>query len=313
MTLLEKLGKGVSRPIYSANLIYKIISRKINRKFYSLFHRRNNPGIKVFEQDWDNLIILDGCRNDLLRSNDFPSGDYHTKLSGGSHTLEFMNHNVSNTFLDDVVWVTANPQVVKFEERIYHVKHVWEESWDDENKTVMPSSMVDAAIDVRSRFPDKRIVIHFAQPHYPFVGEKAEKNLPSHSTFDVDGILESDSGTNRIWIQVKEGRVDSKDAMEAYRENLELALPHVKNLINKLDGKTVVTSDHGNAIGDWSFPIPLRIYGHPSGFYLDNLVRVPWVVFDSDDRRKVVSTDEKKTNDIDQEVIADRLEDLGYK
>lgn len=95
----------------------------------------------------------------------------------------------------------------------------------------------------------------------------------------------------------------------AYIENLQLTLPHVERLCDELPGKTVVTSDHGNAFGEWG------VYGHPHNRYLDCLINVPWLEFDGDDTRKKVTTGEidETTTEFDEGVVDDRLSALGYK
>ena len=49
-----------------------------------------------------------------------------------------------------------------------------------------------------------------------------------------------------------------------------------RTLIESLDGKTVVTSDHGNLFGRRLWPIPLQKYGHPPGLRFPELIEVPW-------------------------------------
>lgn len=41
-------------------------------------------------------------------------------------------------------------------------------------------------------------------------------------------------------------------------------------LKNLSDKKVVITSDHGEAFGEWG------IYGHPGGVYIKALTEVPW-------------------------------------
>ncbi|MFB6187206.1 MAG: hypothetical protein ABEI86_10115, partial [Halobacteriaceae archaeon] len=53
-----------------------------------------------------------------------------------------------------------------------------------------------------------------------------------------------------IWEQLYEGSVSVDRVWEAYRENLELTFPHVERLIDTFQEYTVVTSDHGNALGE---------------------------------------------------------------
>jgi hypothetical protein len=61
----------------------------------------------------------------------------------------------------------------------------------------------------------------------------------------------------------------------AYKENLRHVLKNVEDLLEIINGKTVITSDHGNLIGDRLSPIPVRGYGHPSGLRAPELVKDP--------------------------------------
>jgi hypothetical protein len=57
---------------------------------------------------------------------------------------------------------------------------------------------------------------------------------------------------------------------EYYRKDLRLALKEVKRLIESLDGKVVVTSDHGELLGEGG-------WGHYIGGKEKELIEVPWL------------------------------------
>jgi hypothetical protein len=79
-------------------------------------------------------------------------------------------------------------------------------------------------------------------------------------------------------------------------------------------GKTVVTSDHGNYVGERASPIPIQEYGHPRGLYDDPVVRVPWLENTCGSRRKIVKGPREVTaENIKSETVINRLQDLGYK
>lgn len=99
---------------------------------------------------------------------------------------------------------------------------------------------------------------------------------------------------------------------EAYQENIELVLDVVEPLLDDIDGKTVVSSDHSNLVGDWISPIPCRGYGHPPTIYVNEPVKVPWLTIDGD--RREITADPPETHDEPEaDVIEDRLSALGYK
>jgi hypothetical protein len=170
---------------------------------------------------------------------------------------------------------------------------------------------VQATLGAESKFPEKRIVAHFMQPHYPFLGKKG-KSLPNHATFTGDGIRVADTEAPTIWELLRNGSVDTNEVWEAYEENLHLVLPPVKNLIDSLRGKSVVTADHGNAFGEFGFPIPLRTYGHPQGLRYKSLIKIPWLVYEGDERKAVKSGSIREDSDTSSN-LEERLSHLGYR
>jgi hypothetical protein len=66
--------------------------------------------------------------------------------------------------------------------------------------------------------------------------------------------------------------------MKAYRSNLDLVFPIVETLLSIFKGKTIVTSDHGQACSERATPLKIPIYGHPNGVHIPTLVEVPWLV-----------------------------------
>ena len=89
-------------------MIYKIIQiikkiKSANNLFdsYFIFLRiiinmilyRRNKGSNFLDKEWDNLIILDGCRYDYFKSLYLKrkiKGTLHKMLSIGTHTVEFL-------------------------------------------------------------------------------------------------------------------------------------------------------------------------------------------------------------------------------
>jgi arylsulfatase A-like enzyme len=61
---------------------------------------------------------------------------------------------------------------------------------------------------------------------------------------------------------------------QVYNANLRRALESVEELIESLDGKVVITADHGEMLGEKG------LYSHPHGVYFKELVEVPWFVVD---------------------------------
>ena len=191
--------------------------------------------------------------------------------------------------------------------------NVWlDEGWNEETGTVRAETMTEAALDAVERFPHKRLVVHYMQPHYPFV--PAETDFDKDHLQQIDGDSDGPTGEN-VWNQKFTGdlNISRDDLWSIYIENLEYALEHVAELLEALSGKTVVTSDHGNYVGERASPIPIREYGHPRGLYDEPVVRVPWLVYEDGSRRDIRTEDADSTGDIESSVVIDRLQDLGYR
>ncbi|RDI69746.1 hypothetical protein [Halopelagius longus] len=318
MYSLSQLKRGLDSP--------HLLVREANRLVHTRGNRRHNDGIDVFSEDWDNLFILDACRYDMFRDQHDLPGRLESRVSQGAHTSEFLEANVADRDLRDTVYVTASPMYYRKRDELdaefHDVVNVWKEGgWHDTYRTVMPETVVEYAQTAAERYPNKRLLVHFLQPHYPFVGETGQKY------FDLDDLaFEWDAAFG------DELGVSDEILWRAFRENLDVALPHVERLMQSLPGKTVVSADHGQMIGDRSRPVPNREYGHPPGIYTTELTKVPWLVFENGPRKTIhhgaaegeAETDrEASSEDISlgdgeeeeteaDDLVEDRLESLGY-
>ena len=97
-------------------------------------------------------------------------------------------------------------------------------------------------------FPDKKIIVHFLPPHYPFVRKPI-----SRGGIGPDLPERKDSA----WELAEKGKIDHRAVEEAYRDNIAYIDSYIGEIAEKLEGKTMLTSDHGNFVGE------AGIYGHP--------------------------------------------------
>jgi|AntDeeMinimDraft_6_1070357.scaffolds.fasta_scaffold01336_5 hypothetical protein len=308
MYSVRQIKKGVEKTLDNP----KFGIRELNRIFYSIKSgsQYNKEGAKIIEADWDTLIILDACRYDMFEKQCTLEGTLEKKVSRGSHTSQFLQGNFANETLHDTVYTTATPQMEKRSESIntefHSINNVWDtDRWDNNIGTVPPSSMNIAALEAIEQFPNKRHIIHYIQPHFPFVGSQfAELG---------QGVVNNSDDTVDMWGEIFDGvaTVNKNKLWDAYRHNLDLALESVEELLKENLGKVIVTSDHGNMIGERSKPIPIKEWGHPPGIYTKELVTVPWLEIESEDRRKIVSEEPVDTIDT-QNNVEERLANLGY-
>jgi hypothetical protein len=289
--------------------------REANR----LYHRRlsawdyNKRGTAVLDEDWDTLVILDGCRYDVFEQCVGMEGDLSSRISRGSNTVEFLRGNLADRTVNDTVYVTANPQLYRHRDDInatfYDVVDVWDsEGWDGGHGTVLPETVARYGKEALAEHDDKRIIVHFVQPHYPFIGAETD--------FDKGHLETEDDGELNPWDRIMQDRVsvDRERIWELYRDNLQRCLPHVRDLVDATPYKTVVTADHGNMFGDRALPFPIREWGHPRGLYTEQLVKVPWFTPPYEERKAVTegSTRGGQTTAAST-TVEGRLRDLGYR
>ncbi|WP_156184201.1 hypothetical protein [Halostagnicola sp. A56] len=279
----------------------------INKKYYQRKH--SFPETDFLQEDWDNLILLDACRYDIFREEaSFEDTEIESRRSPASASLGFMNHHYIGKEHHDTVYVTSNPHVESIPSgTFHHIVNLLGSDWDEDSETVLPSVVVDKAIETAERFPNKRLIIHFMQPHFPFIGETGEK---ISSGF---GQTLSERESPHPWKeQMLNSRYNRETLIQAYRENHRLVVPHVRNLLQSIDGKSVITSDHANLIGEKGYPIPIQMYGHPTRFPHPNLLTVPWVEIEGN-RRTIQSEPPIQYEQLDEGTVQSRLESLGYR
>lgn len=247
-----------------------------------------NPGydeaVHVMDEDWDNLVILDACRADVFKEVAEMKwfDDYRREISLGSHSGEWTEHNFSGKEFGDTVYVSANPHTeILANDSFHELIELRESEFDEECGTVLPETMVEKAVEAHERHPHKRLIIHFMQPHGPFVYEEPLPD-PEEKT------------PEEYW--------------ERYRLTLEYVLDHVKDLVAEIDGKTVISADHGQTYDETMFGISLPT--HPPRFRTPELVTVPWATINSERReiREGEVTVSEQRDDLEK-----RLEHLGYR
>jgi len=283
---------------------YNEIIRRTARFLY-----RKNDGHRILDEDWDHMILLDACRFDMFHDavkagKVTLDGRLETRTSRGSTTEEWLRENFDpKKKYDDIVYVSSNPHIEKYFGKCFNSIHsVWIDGWDDGMHTVLPETMTRRALRAYRENPDKRLIVHYIQPHFPFIplGSVGDLGLEKFREAVIEGEDEFDNPT--IWRLLEEGKVTRKDVEWGYRKNLEAVLPHAEELARALKGRIVITSDHGNALGERYHPlVPMKIFGHHWNIRIDGLVKVPWYVYESEGRSR---------DSIEKDVLGDKISDL---
>lgn len=300
---ISDLRRAVNEP--------KLILREINQLLYSSFGRYNsNPnGQSIFSREWDNLIILDACRYDFFdQQSDLP-GELNSRTTLGSCTPEFVEYNFQNRKLHDTVYVTANSWFLKLRDEIDAEVHDLfdllsspERKYSDpDHNIVLADTITRIAKEANEKYPNKRLIVHYIQPHHPFVGPTGQKHFQMGSSSLREVVRNEPAATQDL-------------VSQAYRENVDHVLSAVTDLLPDLQGRTAITADHGEMLGERHEYIPIREYGHPAGIWSDILTTVPWHVHTNGSRKEIISEPPYSNDDTSTDYEVDeRLKMLGYK
>lgn len=267
----------------------------------------NHSGENFMENDWDNLIILDACRYDIFQDINTIPGEFRIATSPATRSQDFYRHHFEEKTFEDTVVITSNPHIGFIESEVHDLVPLWEtDCWDHDLSTAHPKDVVDEALRLNEKYPDKRLFIHFVQPHVPFIGPKGKEI--EHQGMGGGELLNGRSQElDSVWNRLVRGKLDHDQVWEAYVENLELTMPHVERLVDELAGKSVITADHGQAFGEWGQ------YGH--GPWVESVYNVPWFEAEYEDRKTITDGETTKSTYMvgdDREEMKKRLRDLGY-
>ena len=206
--------------------------------------------------------------------------------------------------LNELKWGASCDYEWAASEHISTVFDVWKSGWDDDLGTVPPASMVEA-FDANTGAIDRadRTVLHYMQPHAPYLArekggkltqiQKGIKQQEDANEGEADGsALSGIADTIRpkveerldnstlaqkagLWLELDPAAVLKNGTREAalalYEENLRVALESIADLVERLDGRVVVTADHGEAFGEQG------VWEHHIETHIPSLIEVPWL------------------------------------
>lgn len=266
-------------------------------------------GRRVYDYDWDILVVLDACRADMYRET--IDSQAETVWSCAGTSTEWMRKNFTEKYhgeMSNTAYICGNPYSdqlfsapgAELQNEFELLDEVWKYGWDDELGTIPAPPITDRAISVHREMQPDRLIIHYMQPHYPFIG--------SDESWGWINLEHFGEGKGKdVWNMAMRGEIDFKEVRKAYYDNLRYVWEYVEILQENLDGDMVITADHGNAYGK------LGIWGHRGYVPAPGLRRVPW------DRRQAVDEGTYEPELTDSEVetadttVEDRLNALGYR
>jgi arylsulfatase A-like enzyme len=272
-----------------------------------LRHVPSSDPDRIFEEEWDLLVVLDACRLDLFETvvseEEYATfSDVDARTSTASTTTEWFQTAVSAAdpeSLAETAFICGNPYTDEYldQDAFALLDEVWRYGWDDDRGTIPPRPLTDRAIQVARETDHERYVVHYMQPHFPSLADEDDAGVALDRFGDV---------SMSVWDDLRFGIRSEASVLESYRENLRHVLDDVGLLLENVDAdRVVITSDHGNAIGEYG------IYGHAAGIVHPALREVPQVVTSATDTGSYEPSVVEGVETADA-TVESRLEALGY-
>ncbi|MGD9401609.1 MAG: hypothetical protein PVF95_05005 [bacterium] len=307
------------------------------------------------EEKWDFLIVLDACRYDYFERiyPEYMEGDLSKALSVGGGTVEWRDNSFPDVY-DDVVYVSSNPYINSLSrikgflgsEHFSRVYDVWADGWDEKKGTVLPGTVSAAARRAIAENENKRCIIHYLQPHAPYLGLDLEaRGFPVPDVRDgrvLAGVAETEDvpawkrslldlltrisyktgllGENPAWklrqylgmapaSPMDAARRAGGDAglRAAYEDNLRRVLKDIAGLLPYLSGRIVITADHGEWLGENGS------YSHRGGSQSPILREVPWLVIEKGAAERKAVAERKAADGSVGEAAAGAYSDVDRK
>ena len=279
--------------------------RPVKHKVLSAGNVFYPQGTSIYEREWDLLIVLDACRYDLFLevANEYEwINEVEEIRSLDSTTAFWMRRTFTESReveMQNTAYICGNPFSAEElnAEDFAELLELWKYVWVDPG-TVPPEAITDETIRIMRDETYDRVIAHYMQPHCPFL---SRPNLSKGKDIRAFG----NQDWPDVWERLREGEINEKKVWKAYQQNLKLGLSEVEVLLRNVDAeKVIITSDHGNAKGEWG------VYGHPPSLPMNSLRNVPWIQTKGEDKKTRELENWKHTQTgFERE---DQLHHLGY-
>ncbi len=237
--------------------------------------------------------ISPASSTDEWLAKSFPGKYYITYISAKPFGNSF-NIPLNKLSLKKTSW--------KAKDHFLRVIDVWQFGWDESINTVHPNTVNAAYFANRN---NKKTIVHYTQPHTPYLsyessrylidsgrrtmineskGEYTNKTLYKYLRWLLARNLHAMLGTENYWRMRRTlnlppwnilewfwRRGQSEEILFYYEDNLKQVLDSVRQLVANISGKIIVTSDHGEALGEQG------VWGHESKSRIPVLFEVPWL------------------------------------
>jgi hypothetical protein len=234
----------------------------------------------LLKSEWDILIIIDACRYDKFKKvlkETIKHGELQCGNSQASSTIAWLNkHWVKDdgTYHADIIYVSGNPFVnskgisfnkyknLDFRSYFGEIIDAWDFAFDKETDRIEPDLIALRAADDFASNPNCRFIIHFMQPHAPYLFTKRKFEIITFLKRHISMIhlFKLRKHIPKFFKKKKMHMMEynyskkytNKEIIKAYEDNLRSIEPVLLWLIKDiLNGKKIViTSDHGEYLGE---------------------------------------------------------------
>jgi hypothetical protein len=254
-------------------------------------------------RDWKVLIVLDACRYDYFEKNykRFFKGKLKKMESVAVDTMEWLAKSFKGEY-KDTVYISATPFINSITEsrnekyrflasdKFFKVIDVWDTGWDEQIGVTRAEAVNSEYRRIKNKYPDKKFILHYLQPHYPFVplsladpesrvGKKiahrrgwAKRSVVKLLKFFNINIMEIvnkfGTPTNQLFYLRK--KYGNERLREEYEKNLLYVLKNISELLPEIDGMVAIIGDHGTLLGEHGK------YGHAGQKRYREIVEIPY-------------------------------------
>lgn len=222
----------------------------------------------LLKKSWDVLFILDACRFDMFEqvyesmglSGKLRCVDSEAIETDHWYQKHWSGHN------NEIILVTPHARLFKNSHYKNFFGAINTSGIPEQDDWRSPEMAVKVFTDSQKENKDKRFIVHLIPPHLPFLGKCGRAWLEDIGLFkhpDYKRIASMCNAGDIKWDKIK----------EYYLENIRFSLGFIKDSLEKIQGKIVITSDHGDLLGENG------LFGH--GYEDENvreiLTTVPWL------------------------------------
>ena len=210
------------------------------------------------DEEWKCLIVLDSCRYDYFKDVNFIKGKLLKVNFRCSNTIMWYDKYWAGKDNDDTVLIHGTYFVDRYGKFFHKAYKMW--NYDNMLDIGQQIAFVE---NVLKNIKDKRVIIHFLQPHLPFCNPRGKKLM------DKLGIGMGKKGHDYSKITAYGEKGNWKEVIDIYKEEIKYIL---NKLVNSDIDFDIITGDHGVRIGEDN------TYLHHAN--CPQVKMVPWLIVD---------------------------------